>query len=232
MAGPPSPANAFVPFPAAVSTTPVCRFSRRTRWLSVSAMYRSVPVGSTHTLPAGWADCPTGRFSVAAVPCPPSPENPAAPVPRIVAISCVSPSTLRTRRFPSSAMYRLPAASNFTLDGRFSSAAETGPPSPLKARFPSALFTATTSLVEPITLFTRSVCQEAKWRSPSAGWKAMSVGWFMRTPGAGPLVSPSSPTPTTVRTTPSSSTRRMRWLFQSTTWSSPLTGWTATSWGQ
>ena len=53
----------------------------------------------------------TASSAVAAVAWPPSPENPAVPVPATVVMMPVPAATLRIRLLPESAMYRLPAAS-------------------------------------------------------------------------------------------------------------------------
>src|SRR5271156_3922982 len=77
-AGPPSPANAKVPFPANVVIIPVVPSTRRITLFPKSEM---------KMLPAPFADTLTGEFRVALVAKPPSPVCPAAPVPeRVVMI--------------------------------------------------------------------------------------------------------------------------------------------------
>ena len=67
---------------------------------------------------------------------PPSPLNPATPVPATVVIIPVVASTLRILLFPWSAMKRLPAPSSASPNGRAKSAASAGPPSPPKPPSP------------------------------------------------------------------------------------------------
>src|SRR5947208_966780 len=79
VAGPPSPLEANVPLPATVVIAPVLAFTRRIRWLYVSARKR-LPVPSM-AIPQGW-------FKDAAVAGPPSPLNVAVPLPAIAVIIC------------------------------------------------------------------------------------------------------------------------------------------------
>ena len=68
---------------------------------------------------------------------PPSPENPATPVPASVEMTPVAPSTFRTTWLSRSAMYMWPRASNTISCGMFSDPDVAGPPSPRYARWPS-----------------------------------------------------------------------------------------------
>jgi len=77
---------------------PVAAAILRMRWLSVSA---------TYTFPAESSASAVGRSSIAAFAGPPSPKNPAAPVPATVAITPVAAVTTRTRWLWLSAIYRL-----------------------------------------------------------------------------------------------------------------------------
>jgi hypothetical protein len=82
-----------------------------------------------YMLPLASNAMPAGMSNFADVAAPPSPENPAAPVPATVEI--VPPVvTLRTRLLLLSAMYRLPLLSNARPHGRFSFAYVAAPPSP------------------------------------------------------------------------------------------------------
>jgi len=73
---------------------------------------------------------PAGPDSLAAVAGPSSPEYPQAPVPATVVMMCVRASTLRTRLWCMSAMYRSPLAAIATSLGMFRCALVAGPPSP------------------------------------------------------------------------------------------------------
>src|ERR1039457_1120884 len=101
IAGPPSPAKVAVPLPAIVVIVPP--ETLRMRLLEESAMYR---------LPAESIATPSGTFSAALVADPPSPENPAVPLPATVVI--LPPDTFKTRLLRLSAIYKLPAESAAT----------------------------------------------------------------------------------------------------------------------
>ena len=80
-------------------------------------------------LPAPSTATPLGLFSWAAVAGPPSPLNPASPVPAAVLMTPAE-STLRIRWLAVSAMKRLPAPSAATPLGNLSRAEVAGPLSP------------------------------------------------------------------------------------------------------
>ena len=84
-AGPPSPENPATPVPATVVMVPFR--TMRMQLLLESAIY-TAPDDATAT--------PCGKFSVALVAGPPSPENPARPVPAKVVIYFSSGSASST----------------------------------------------------------------------------------------------------------------------------------------
>src|ERR1035438_437679 len=177
VAGPASPLNPSVPFPATVVMIP--SETLRTRRLPVSAMNK-LPAESTAT--------PQGLLNSALVAGPPSPVKPDVPFPATVLITpfetlrmrllkvsatyrlpiestailhayplpatvVITPfDTLRTRLFPSSAMKRLPAESKATSDGPPNWALVAKPLSPLKPNVP---FPATVVITPFDTLRTR-----------------------------------------------------------------------------
>src|ERR1022692_977423 len=119
VAGPPSPLNPAVPVPATVVIIPPAD-TFRIRWLPASAMNR-LPAASTNT--------PAGLDIWAAMARPPSPLNPAVPVPATVVI--IPPAdTFRIRELLVSDEHRLPNASTATPFGKPRLAAVAGPPSP------------------------------------------------------------------------------------------------------
>ena len=85
--GAPSGVGARSPVPAKVSMRPVSRSTRRIRWLPTSQISRR-PSGANTML--------CGARSRASRAGPPSPENPASPVPATVEMIPVRMSTLRT----------------------------------------------------------------------------------------------------------------------------------------
>ena len=94
VAGPPSPAEPGMPFPASVVMTSVARSILRTRWFIESATRRR-PAASTARA--------RGRASSAPDAGPPSPPKPAWPVPAIVSMTPVPAFTRRIRSFSESA---------------------------------------------------------------------------------------------------------------------------------
>ena len=88
VAGPPSPLKPAMPMPASVVMTPEVTFTRRMRWLDLSAM---------STLPHPSATAPYGDLKPALVAGPPSPLKPPVPVPASVVISPVPTATRRMR---------------------------------------------------------------------------------------------------------------------------------------
>src|SRR5690349_16018889 len=83
-----------------------------------------------------------GYHSIALVAGPPSPLNPATPVPATVEIAPVG-ETLRITWFTASTIYMLPAASNTVSAGSYRLAFTAAPPSPL---YPGAPFPATVTI--------------------------------------------------------------------------------------
>src|SRR5664280_654782 len=125
VAAPPSPQKPMVPLPATVVMVP-SGATRRTRLLPASAMYR---------LPAASTNRPYGMSRHAWVAGPPSPQKPLVPLPATV-VMVPSGATRRTRSWPGSAMYRLPAASTARPHGASRHAWVAGPPSPQKPAVP------------------------------------------------------------------------------------------------
>ncbi len=115
-ANPPSPP---LPPPATVVMMPLAA-TRRTRLLPVSAMIRFPALSNVRR--CGW-------LNSALVAGPPSPEDPAVPLPATVVMMPLL-SILRIRLFRESAIYTLPAPSRATPIGRFRLAEVAGPPSP------------------------------------------------------------------------------------------------------
>ena len=120
VAGLPSPVNPGVPVPATVVIVPSAE-TRRIRLLTVSAI-RKPPSGSEAT--------PCGAASCALVAGPPSPKEPADPVPATVVI-VPSAATLRMQLLSASAIRKPPSGVRASPCGWFSWAAVAGPPSPL-----------------------------------------------------------------------------------------------------
>ena len=116
----PSPAYPPMPLPATVEIVPPLTGTLRTRLPLNSVIYR---------LPAASRVKPNGAFNAALAAGPPSPEDPAVPLPAKVEIAPAD-VTLRTRLLALSAIYTLPAESTATPSGALSCAAVPTPPSP------------------------------------------------------------------------------------------------------
>jgi len=101
------------------------------RIVPVGSMVRTapLPVSATHTVPSGAAQTSAGASSRASVAGPPSPAQPARPVPAIVWM-VPSGSTCRTRWCPGSARIRAPPAVWNRPVGRPSTPSRAGRPSP------------------------------------------------------------------------------------------------------
>src|SRR5258706_16061314 len=124
VAGPPSPANLKLPFPATVVMTP--RSTLRIRWEKVSAITR-LAFGSSQTA--------LGNCMLASRADPPSPEKPNVPLPAIVEI-VPEVLTRRIRLLLKSAMRICPDPSTKIPETSDKQALTAGPPSPQKARCP------------------------------------------------------------------------------------------------
>src|SRR3990172_215060 len=83
-----------------------------------------------NTLPPPSTATPNGLYSWALVAAAPSPENPGVPVPAIVLINPVPPSTRRTRWLEESAINTLPPPSTATPYGLYSWALVAAGPAP------------------------------------------------------------------------------------------------------
>ena len=87
-------------------------------------------------LPAGSIKMPAGLFSSALVAAPPSPENPAVPVPAIVVIIPVATVIFLILLLDWSAKYTSPEGTTHTPTGVFTVAAVASPPSPVNDAVP------------------------------------------------------------------------------------------------
>ena len=119
VAGPQSPAEAPVLFPATVEIMPVL-FTILIRPLLTSAIY-IFPAASNFTS--------VGAFILDVVAATPSVPAPPVPVPATVEMKPVVASTLRIRLLPISAMYTLFSASTYTPLGLFISVVLANTPS-------------------------------------------------------------------------------------------------------
>src|SRR5215471_1855285 len=125
IASPPSPPAPGSPVPAIVSIVPSGR-TRRTfppRGLTPSAF--DVKIKEPNASNAN----PNGPLMLAEVAGPPSPVDPALPLPATVAM-IPSGEIRRMRRLPESQTYRFPFGSSARLPGPLSDAFSAGPPSP------------------------------------------------------------------------------------------------------
>ena len=134
-AAPPSPMKPRVPVPATVHMVP-SGVTLRTTSFPVSAMNK-LPVESTAT--------PNGPLICALVAAPPSPVNPAVPLPATVVMVPLA-AIRRTTEASRSATNRLPAASTAMPMGEFNCAATAAPLSP---EFPARALPATRVSVPP-----------------------------------------------------------------------------------
>src|ERR1019366_7246980 len=115
----PSPAYPATPLPATVEIVPLTETFRT----------RLPPNSVTYRLPAASKAKPNGAFNCALAAAPPSPVDPAVPVPAKVVIVPVD-ATLRTRLLALSAIYTFPSLSTATPSGAFSCATGPLPASP------------------------------------------------------------------------------------------------------
>ena len=116
-----------------------------------------------YTLPTLSSTTPNGPCSSAAVAGPPSPVVPSVPLPARV-VMMPSGATLRTTKFPLSAMSRLPEASTYRPVGSLSSAWEAGPLSPV---YPAVPVPATVVMMPLVsTLRTTLNCTSEKYTLP------------------------------------------------------------------